>query len=151
MMKWLKITLWSAMPWPVFPVAWFWAWGARYPDGTRFSGERAGAGECHRACHGALPGGIIEAVHLPDYLQPAPPPEGMEAREPAASRRGRWEELEPGFLIQVLKDNNWNRQAAAQELGIGRQTLWRKIKRINIHPPKVDGRSSRSKTDRQSS
>ncbi len=88
-------------------------------------------------------GVIIEAVHLPDYLQPAPPPEGMETREPAASRRGRWEELERGFLIQVLRDNNWNRQAAAQELRIGRQTLWRRIKRLNIQPPKVDGRSSR--------
>jgi len=60
------------------------------------------------------------------------------------------EDLERGFLIRVLKDNNWNRRAAAQELGIGRQTLWRKIKRLNIQPPKADGRSSRSKTDRQS-
>jgi len=93
-------------------------------------------------------GGIIEAVHLPDYLQPAPPSEGMEVREQAASRRGRWEELERGFLLQALRDNNWNRQAAAQELGIGRQTLWRRIKRLNIQPPKADGRSSRSKTDR---
>jgi len=95
-------------------------------------------------------GGIIETVHLPDYLQPAPPPEGMEGREPSLSPKDRWEELERGFLIQVLKDNNWNRGAAAQELGIGRQTLWRKIKRLNIQPPKQDGRSSRSKTDRQS-
>jgi PAS domain S-box-containing protein len=94
-------------------------------------------------------GGIIEAVHLPDYLRPAPSPEGMEARDQAASRRGRWEDLERGFLIQALRDNNWNRGAAAQELGIGRQTLWRKIKRLNIRPPNQDGRSSRPKTDRK--
>ncbi len=92
-------------------------------------------------------GVIIETVHLPDYLQPAPPPEGMETREPAAYRRGRWEDLEREFLIQVLRDKNWNRGAAARELGIGRQTLWRRIKRLNIQPAKVDGRSSRLKTD----
>jgi len=57
--------------------------------------------------------------------------------------------LERGFLIQALRDNNWNRRAAAQELGIGRQTLWRRIKRLNIQPPKADGRSSRSSNDRQ--
>ncbi|MBW2310823.1 MAG: sigma 54-interacting transcriptional regulator [Deltaproteobacteria bacterium] len=105
-------------------------------------------------------GGIIEARHLPDYLQPALSPEGIEGREPAASRRSRWEDLERGFLLQVLRDNNWSRQAAARELGIGRQTLWRRIKRLkqtlwrrikrlNIQLPKADGRSSRSKSNRQ--
>ena len=91
-------------------------------------------------------GGIIEARHLPDYLQPAALPEAMEGRDQAASKKGRWEDLERGFLLQVLKDNNWSRQAAAQELGIGRQTLWRRIKRLNIQLPKADGRSSRSKS-----
>lgn len=94
-------------------------------------------------------GGIIEARHLPDYLQPAPPLEGIAAQEPETSRRARWEDLERGFLLQVLREHNWNRQTAAQELGIGRQTLWRRIKRLNIQLPKTDGRSSRSKNDRQ--
>jgi hypothetical protein len=72
----------------------------------------------------------------------------MEVRAQALSPKDRWEDLERGFLIQALRDNNWNRQAAAQELGICRQTLSRKIKSLNIQPPKADGRSSRSKTHR---
>ena len=56
--------------------------------------------------------------------------------------------MEREFLVQVLRDNNWNRRAAAQELGVCRQTLWRRIKRLNIQPPKADGISSRSKTHR---
>jgi PAS domain S-box-containing protein len=94
-------------------------------------------------------GGVIEAVHLPDYLHP--PPASMERgiQETDTSRKDRWTELERGFILQVLRDNHWNRQAAARELGIGRQTLWRRIKRLNIQLPKEDGRSSRSKTHRQ--
>jgi len=72
-----------------------------------------------------------------------------QRQDQAATTRCIWEELAGEFLVQVLRDNNWNRGAAAQELGIGRQTLWRKIKRINIQPPKQDGRSARSKSDRQ--
>ncbi|NVM25952.1 MAG: hypothetical protein HWN70_08575 [Desulfobacterales bacterium] len=33
-------------------------------------------------------------------------------------------------------------------MGIGRQTPWRRIKRLNIQLPKEDGRSSRSKNNR---
>lgn len=95
-------------------------------------------------------GGVIEAVHLPDYLQPPPASMGRGIQETDTSRRDRWEELERGFILQVLRDTNWNRQAAARELGIGRQTLWRRIKRLNIQLPREDGRSSRSKTDRNS-
>jgi PAS domain S-box-containing protein len=91
-------------------------------------------------------GDVIEAPHLPDYLHPAPPSGKTAAQEPDTSQRGRWEDLERGFILQVLRDNNWNRGAAARELGIGRQTLWRRIKRLNIQLPRKDGRSSRSKS-----
>ncbi len=37
----------------------------------------------------------------------------------------------PG-LIKVLEKNKWNKTAAAKELGIGRTTLWRKLKEIGI-------------------
>ncbi|UCG64007.1 MAG: sigma 54-interacting transcriptional regulator [Deltaproteobacteria bacterium] len=79
----------------------------------------------------------IESQHLPDYLQPALSLKEGETQEPVSSKRIKWDDLERGFLLQVLKDHNWNRQAAARELGIGRQTLWRKVKRLNIHPPKT--------------
>lgn len=92
-------------------------------------------------------GNVIEAVHLPDYLQPALGSTRRGGQEPNMSQKARWDDLERMFILQVLRDNNWNRRAAAQELGIGRQTLWRRIKRLNIQLPKEDGRSSRSKTD----
>jgi transcriptional regulator of acetoin/glycerol metabolism len=53
--------------------------------------------------------------------------------------------MERGFILQVLRENNWNRKAAARELGIGRQTLWRKIKRLNIQIPRKDGCSLKNK------
>jgi PAS domain S-box-containing protein len=90
-------------------------------------------------CRGAL----IEGQHLPDYLQPALTLKGTGIQEPVSSKRIKWADLERGFLLQVLRDNNWNRKAAARELGIGRQTLWRRIKRLNIQLPKEDGRFSK--------
>jgi PAS domain S-box-containing protein len=90
-------------------------------------------------------GGRIETHHLPDYVQPAFPLKKAGTKEGVSSRKIKWDDLERAFLLQVLSDNSWNRQAAAQELGIGRQTLWRKMRRLNIHPPREDGRSSKSR------
>ncbi len=90
-------------------------------------------------------GGRIESEHLPDYLVPALPLEEGSTKEPASSRRIKWDHLERAFLLQVLNDNNWSRQEAARELGIGRQTLWRKMRRLNIQSPREDGRSSKSR------
>ena len=90
-------------------------------------------------------GELIEIQHLPDYLQPALSLKETGTQKPVSSKRVKWADLERGFLLQVLRDNNWNRQEAARELGIGRQTLWRKIKRLNIQLPKKDGRISKPK------
>lgn len=35
-------------------------------------------------------------------------------------------------LIQLLQKHHWNRSSAAKELGIGRTTLWRRLKRLNL-------------------
>ena len=93
-------------------------------------------------------GELIEGQHLPDYLQPGLPLRDTGRQEPASSKRIKWADLERGFLLQTLRNNNWNRKAAARELGVGRQTLWRKIKRLNIQLPKEDGRTSKSKHNR---
>jgi len=95
-------------------------------------------------------GELIEIQHLPDYLQPAIPLKETGTQESVSSKRVKWADLERGFLLQVLRDNNWNRQEAARELGIGRQTLWRKIKRLNIQLPKQDGRASKSEKEMES-
>ena len=70
--------------------------------------------------------------NLPDYLQPTPPAPEAKFSGPEASKKMQWEDLERKFILQALRENNWNRKATAQGLGIGRQTLWRKIKHLNI-------------------
>jgi DNA-binding NtrC family response regulator len=47
------------------------------------------------------------------------------------------EELEKRYIIETLKAHNWNQKKTADNLAIGRNTLWRKIRkyRIQIPPP----------------
>ncbi|MFO8165793.1 MAG: sigma-54 interaction domain-containing protein [Thermodesulfobacteriota bacterium] len=90
-------------------------------------------------------GGLIKVQHLPDYFQPVHSLRETGNQRPVSSKTSKWVDLERGFILQVLRENNWNRKAAAKVLGIGRQTLWRRIKRLNIQPPKQDGRLSQSK------
>jgi len=90
-------------------------------------------------------GGPIEGQHLPDYLQPAHLIKKTGNHTSVSSKKIKWVDMEREFILQVLRENNWNRKAAAKELGIGRQTLWRRVKRLNIQAPKEDGRTARSK------
>jgi transcriptional regulator of acetoin/glycerol metabolism len=43
--------------------------------------------------------------------------------------------------VEALRRNQWNRQAAADELGIHKTTLFRKIASHGIELPETDGRS----------
>ena len=45
------------------------------------------------------------------------------------------------FIYEILRKNEWNRNAAAAQMGIHPTTLWRKIKRLNLKIPQQDGRS----------
>jgi transcriptional regulator with PAS, ATPase and Fis domain len=40
------------------------------------------------------------------------------------------EEKELEYIMSCLRENNWNCTRTAKELGIGRTTLWRKMKKI---------------------
>jgi transcriptional regulator with PAS, ATPase and Fis domain len=88
-------------------------------------------------------GGLIEGQHLPDYLQPARPFKETGNHKPVSSKKIKWVDMEREFIVQVLRENNWSRKAAAKELGIGRQTLWRRIKRLNIQPPQQGSKHSK--------
>lgn len=75
-------------------------------------------------------GDTIQRDCLPDNLRPGK----SEAPPPAGSRL---EEVEAAFIRQVLERNDWNRQRTAQDLGIHKTTLWRKMQRLGItHPPR---------------
>ncbi len=52
-----------------------------------------------------------------------------------------FDELERQYILDALQRNNWHRGNTAQELGINKSTLFRKMKKLNIEPPNLDGRS----------
>ncbi len=71
----------------------------------------------------------IEPRHLPPYLlRTKERPVAAEAANPGSTV----ECMEKEELLEALKAHRWNRQAAADALGISRTTLWRKIKRFQI-------------------
>jgi transcriptional regulator of acetoin/glycerol metabolism len=45
------------------------------------------------------------------------------------------EAMEQTHIRQILEHCQWNRSRAARELGIGYNTLWRKMKKYGIEPP----------------
>ncbi len=49
----------------------------------------------------------------------------------------RLDESQKSLIQNALVENNWNYTQTAQELGIGRTTLWRKVKKYNLKPNKV--------------
>ncbi len=70
----------------------------------------------------------IEPGDLPPHvgaglaLGPAP---GLAAEQTLA-------EAERAHIIQILERHGWNHTRAADALGIGRTTLWRKLKEFGI-------------------
>jgi len=79
---------------------------------------------------------IIKPAHLPGSLSQNKPsvPNGNPLN---AARHSSESQL----ILDVLKSNNFNRLAAAKELGIHKSTLFRKIKKLGIALPDLDGRS----------
>ncbi len=73
-------------------------------------------------------GGMIEPDHLiiVSLDDNASEPES----EPTSPRS--LEQLERVQILRSLEGNGWNYSQTAQELGIGRTTLWRKIKKYNL-------------------
>jgi PAS domain S-box-containing protein len=73
-------------------------------------------------------GGMIQPAHLPEPFRPT-------FSESVTAGAKTLHELEVRFICEVLQRNQWNRQAAAAELGIHTTTLWRKIKHLGIKSP----------------
>jgi len=62
-----------------------------------------------------------------------PPVDGFESAEGSGDMS--METMEQDHIRKVLENCQWNRSRAAQELGIGYNTLWRKMKKYGIQPP----------------
>ncbi len=73
---------------------------------------------------------LIEPGHLPAYLlrrEESPSP-ALPGKKPDTDLR----QMEREEIVRALKAHRWNRQAAADSLGISRTTLWRKIQKMQI-------------------
>ena len=80
--------------------------------------------------------GAIEPRHLPSELT-ARLPRSSAAKPIAAAARA----VEAQAIMDALRRNEFNRQAAADELGIHKSTLFRKIKSLGMRLPERDGRA----------
>jgi PAS domain S-box-containing protein len=81
---------------------------------------------------------LIEMKHIPEYLRPDDHESGIQSIPTTIKQ------MEYRMIVGALKRNNWNRLAAARELGIHKSTLFRKITSLDIELPPEDGRSKRS-------
>jgi transcriptional regulator with PAS, ATPase and Fis domain len=82
-------------------------------------------------------GGTVELEHLPAPWQErtAVPVDGLAAEI---------SEHEAQFIRDALERHGWHREAAARDLGIHKATLFKKIRKLGIELPDIDGRSRRS-------
>ncbi|HSG28551.1 MAG TPA: sigma 54-interacting transcriptional regulator, partial [Candidatus Krumholzibacterium sp.] len=77
--------------------------------------------------------GNIAVRHLPSYLRRKEAGEGRDLIDLG--------DLQREFLLETLRRNGWNRAKTADQLGIHKTTLYRRIKRLGITLPDRDGRS----------
>lgn len=80
--------------------------------------------------------GNIEIAHLPEELT------ARRAINPvSANIRSAHNILDAQMILSALERHNFNRVAAAKELGIHKTTLYRRMKKLGIFLPDKDGRS----------
>lgn len=80
--------------------------------------------------------GLIEISHLSDDIKMGNTKQG-ESKKISEAR----DMMEYQTILNALKRNNFNRAAAAAEIGIHKTTFYRKIKKLGIELPSEDGRT----------
>ncbi|HXK59873.1 MAG TPA: sigma 54-interacting transcriptional regulator [Acidobacteriota bacterium] len=85
--------------------------------------------------------GLIQATHLPDSLFRLVEEPGSTASPAGLESAIRAVEIQT--MLQALSRRNYNREAAARDLGMHRSTFFKKIKTLGIMLPDQDGRSAR--------
>ena len=84
------------------------------------------------------PDGNIQQKHLPAaFITPPLSSTGHKTLDNILKS------VEVQAILDALKRNNYNRLAAARDLGLHKTTLFRKINKLGITLPEIDGRSSR--------
>jgi len=78
--------------------------------------------------------------HLPEELTAH-----ATTRASSSNMRMARDLLDAQAIRTALEKNSYNRLAAANELGIHKSTLFRKMKKLGISLPEQDGRSHRKR------
>jgi PAS domain S-box-containing protein len=86
--------------------------------------------------------GLIDIGHLPEELTAR----GASAAAVRRDVRSAHDLLDAQSIRTALERNNYNRLAAARELGIHKTTLFRRIKKLGISLPDQDGRTRKALT-----
>jgi PAS domain S-box-containing protein len=86
--------------------------------------------------------GLIGMEHLPDHIRKHASRRIPEAQLNAnvltpSDKKHSFNEIEKGYILSLLSQNNWSRRATADQMGIHPTTLWRKMKRLNILAPAI--------------
>ncbi len=92
--------------------------------------------------------GSIGLRHLPAYLSPSPRVAALAPeiqQSPGLSLGAAVSSTEEEVILEALRRNNFNRRAAAEELGMHTSTLFRKLRRLGLELPPGDGRSVQPK------
>jgi transcriptional regulator of acetoin/glycerol metabolism len=78
----------------------------------------------------------LPAEYCTELTDAAPAPsQDAEPESAAGSSLNMLESAERRALLQVLQRHDWNLSGVARELDISRNTLYRKLQRLNIKPP----------------
>lgn len=86
---------------------------------------------------------LITIKNLPENLLRAPDRNNKIVNKETSKKVFSIETIEKDIILETLKKNNWNRKETATQMGIHPSTLWRKIKRLNLRVPNLDGRSKK--------
>ncbi|MBV9655340.1 MAG: sigma-54-dependent Fis family transcriptional regulator [Acetobacteraceae bacterium] len=87
-----------------------------------------------RACILASTDGVVTLADLPGPIRHRQASVGSQQPAPRESRESS-EAAQPDPLLQVLRRHGWRVAAAARELGISRQALYRRMNRRSLVPP----------------
>lgn len=82
-----------------------------------------------------VPSETITASDITNVLQLDKQTETENRELKGLNLLGAYQEVEKEYIIKSLEKNNWNQIRAAEELGISRSSLWRKIKKYSITIP----------------
>jgi transcriptional regulator of acetoin/glycerol metabolism len=77
-----------------------------------------------------LPGYMLHGPNLPENL--SVPPRAAETGGVRAAPPERWEDVQRKMILEALVKTGGRKSKAAELLGWGRSTLWRKMKHFGI-------------------